>query len=264
MRIKESMPSKHYLERKDERTELIGIAVDDIIYEKYGAQQVNSLLKGEIESQIKKVLKAIETRVSTREVDIKSPVYKSFKILKPEVLFQGKKYPVNMEVLATKENVPGKVKERGDAFALISAGDTLITFMLISDEKDLLQQSREHLKRKKGVDLDTIKLTTVNAINYQYVIDIDRLINGAPKQEKISKESLPYTVRTDYRKGAYFTHEKYGKGIIVNTSSGVKGQPNTQGKLDWVEVAFDKPILKSGVLHKTLKFPNIYASTYWI
>jgi hypothetical protein len=264
MKIVESIPSKHYLERKNERTELIGITIDDSIYEKYGAQQVNSLLKGEIESQIKKVLRAIETRVSTKEVDKKSPIYKSFKILKPEVLFQGNSYPVNMEVLATKENVPGKVKEKGDAFAVISAGDTLITFMLISDERDLLQQSREHLKRKKGVDLDTIKLTAVNAINYQYVIDIDKLINGAPKQEKISKESLPYTIRTDYRKGAYFTHEKYGKGIIVNTSAGVKGQPNTQGKLDWVEVAFERPILKSGVLHKTLKFPNIYATTYWI
>jgi len=80
----------------------------------------------------------------------------------------------------------------------------------------------------------------------------------------VSKDSLDYKVRTDYRKGGDFRHKKYGVGTIVNTSSGVTGQPNQQGKLDWVDVDFHKSYIDGGKVQRIRRMPNVYATAYWL
>jgi hypothetical protein len=114
------------------------------------------------------------------------------------------------------------------------------------DNNDLYFQIKDHADNNNLSKESKI----IAPSDFVYEIDLDELMGNKVDQEVtlIDPTTLDYTLRTDYRKGANFTHKKYGTGKIINTSAGSGGEGDSRGKLDWIEVDFGKPVLKGGKL----------------
>jgi hypothetical protein len=84
---------------------------------------------------------------------------------------------------------------------------------------------------------------------------------GETSTYKVNQNDLPYTIKADYRTGSKFKHNIYGEGIVVNTSNGKSGKGDLNGKLDWVEVKFDKGYVSKGKYYDTRKITNVFTSS---
>lgn len=266
MNLSEYNATKHYKERREERGQILRVFTAKDALEGYDADAAKEALRVAMQEKLDKVLDAVESPVQGETGP--SNVFKIIKVFRPVVVRDGKEYPTNVEVNTSKNTASGKVVTGtiiGNLFVCALRGSsTLTTIMLIKEGENLEAKLRDHAKRIAG---SNFKVVVPDTDTPKYTFDVKEVMEGKEVELKaadVEEKDLPYKVRTDYRQGANFTHKDFGTGIIVTTSSGVKGQPNQQGKLNWVDVDFGKPFLKGGKLEKYRRFPNIYAKAYWL
>jgi len=264
MNLHEVIQTDHYIERKHDRSKILDIQVDEKALQPYTREQVIPNLTQLIQDRLLRILTAFENSAAKQ---IGSMV-KTLPILTPYLRNGAKIYPINM-VTKTRD----KYKENiGNTYVLVKIGDSLVTVMLVPKGTDLLQQTKDHLKRKveeKKADpkVLTYPIDIGKTINSDYIVDIKEAANdvqvGLEKAE-ISQDSLPYKVRTDYRKNEYLVDKVRGKGKIVNSSAGTGGDPGISGKLDWVDVDFGVPFVKGGKQTTIRRIEPVYTTRYFL
>ena len=259
IKLIELLSTNHYKERKIERLDIKNIILPKGVNIPYDASELIEKLKQYIRHEVEQKLKNLEGIAPGQK---KSNQYRVVKLYRPLIQVEKNTYPIELKVHSTKSE---RLKEnQGNLYVVIMSESSLITVFLSNAESDLEKQSSSHLE-KRGVTNYRLQVIG-NEDTYTSIIDVRELMEGKSiglSQAEVQEEDLPYKVRTDYRKGATLDHEQYGKQKIINTSSGVKGQPDQKGKLDWVEIE-SKPYVKGGKLLTTRRIPNIYAKAYWI
>ena len=250
-RANEAALSTHYKERKAERGVINSVTLPKEAYSTYNAQETNAKLLLVLQSELDKRFLEIEKP----EFNISKNYNLGYRFFMPVLVSGESKYPIKMDTS----------KGTGHYYFAIVMDGTLVTVMLSSKTKEgVLDQIEEHVKRTHPNNTKAPKV--ISTEDFIYEIDIDSLYGiekEKSKEEKISEEDLDYVVRTDYRTGAIFNHKKFGKGTIVATSSGVKGTGDIRGVVDWVDVKYDKPYVKSGKLETVRRFPKVYTSVYF-
>tara|TARA_B110000503_G_C7131333_1_gene406933 strand:- start:345 stop:1106 length:762 start_codon:yes stop_codon:yes gene_type:complete len=244
--LKELSLSPHYKDRKKERVDSItNIYVSKEALGNFTLNQVKEPLIKYIQDVLNKKLVSLESL----NMPLSEAYRIGYKFFIPVIENNGKKYPIT---LTTLDGI-------GTYYYIIVKDNELVT-LIISDAEDFEKEVRDHSKRVYGDE----PLKILNIPGVIYSIDLNKVMDvEGPKKEKLSQEQLPYTIRTDYRKGADFEHEKYGKGKIVNTSAGAAGKGDANGKLDWVETDFGKEFVSNGKVQTVRRIPNIYTRIYF-
>ena len=244
--LKELNLSDHYKDRKKERVDgILDLYVSKEALGNFTLSQVKESLIKHIQEVINKKLSTLETQ----DIPLSKNYRIGYKFFVPVIEANGKKYPITLTTL----------EGTGTYYYVVIKDNTLVT-LIISDAEDFEKEIKDHSKREYGDE--PIKILNIPGIVYS--IDLNKVMGvEAPKKEKPSEETLDYTVRTDYRKGADFEHKKYGKGKIINTSTGVGGKGDANGKLDWIDVDFGKPFVSGGKLQTVRRIPNIYTKVYF-
>lgn len=241
--------TKHYVDRKSERKNILDIPnlTQQMVGDK-NIQETKETLINQIEEELLKRLSYLEN-LKTIPISFKEIVI--YKILKPILLSQGEKYNL---LFTTESTTNDTVKSyTNECYYALIGDDKLITLMGgTGDDSEIEEKSIEHLKNTKK-PIKPIKILTLTDFNY--ILSLDK-----PTQEPplTNPDDLSYKLRTDYRKGADFEHNEYGKGTIVTTSAGSGGKGDARGRLDWVEVDFGKPYVSGGQLKKTRIIKDIY------
>jgi hypothetical protein len=246
--------NQHWKERIEERSNILDIVnlTSDITGE-YPVKEVKTNLIKAIQDELIARCTRLE---SIKDIPASADNTIAYKIIKPILIAQGKVYELKMFTQSTKEDI---VKDNYGTYYFAPIRKNFIhTLILSSDDDDAIEkQSSNHLARITGKPLPAKVFTPTN---FEFPINLDVLMGNTPDETILSAEDLPYTVRTDYRKGASFTHNKYGTGTIVTTSNGNSGKGDLSGKLEWVEVDFGKPYVSGGELKKTRIINNIYTT----
>jgi len=255
--LKELFASKHYEDRKAERSNIIKIILPKDAYVGYDMVETNNKLKLIIEDELKLRLERLENS----DINASNAFTVGYKILKPILISNGTEYPIKMVVSSTKQNID--VENTGYLYFGIIRDNTFVTLILSDATSDsaLLSRTEEHMARK-GLSKESKIFTYAN---FEYKINIHNLYiekSETPK-ETPKEESVDYTVRTDYRKGAPFSHKQHGEGTIVNTSTGTGGKGDTNGKLDWVDVDFKKMFVSKGVPTTIRRISPVYTKVYF-
>jgi len=122
----------------------------------------------------------------------------------------------------------------------------------VGDDSEIEEKTINHLKQKNK-PIKPIKILTL--ADYEYIIPLDK-----PVLQNITftPNELPYKIKTIYRPGTNFTHNKFGTGTITAASS--YGNPDSRGMVDWIEVKYDRPYLVGGQLKDTRRFEKLYTS----
>jgi hypothetical protein len=259
--LKEAILTKHYKDRKLERGKILDIILPSESYEGYKLEDVKEKLIPVITKQLDSKLEILE------KADINSS-FRNIVIMKvysPILKNKNKLYKITIRT----QYSAGKTGETKDNYGSLYfspvRNNELISLILTNEtnNSELIDVTDKHLKnRGESVDREIIVLSLAD---WESIIDIDTLFTTTKKFEKqlIDKESLPYKVRADYRIGANFTHNIYGTGKIVATSSGSGGKADSRGMLAWIKVDFGKPFLSKGKLETVREFSNIYAESYF-
>jgi hypothetical protein len=255
--LKELFASKHYVQRKNERGNIIKIILPKEAYAEYDIAETNNKLKLVIEDELSLRLERLEGS----DMDASNTFNIGYKILKPILVSNGVEYPIKMVALSTKRDTV--VETTGQFYFGVIRDNTFITIILsnVKNDSDLVSQIEQHIVRK-DINRESKILTPSN---FEYRINIHNLYGETSEtpKETPKEESVDYTVRTDYRKGAAFTHKQHGEGTIVNTSAGVGGKGDTNGKLDWVDVDFKKMYVFKGVPTTIRRISPVYTKVYF-
>jgi len=245
--LKELNLSGHYKDRKKERVDnILDLYVSKNALGNFTLDQVKEPLIKYIQNILYKKLSDLENKDT---VPLSETYRVGYKFFIPVIETGGRKYSITLTTL----------EGTGTYYYVIVKENSLVS-VIISDAEDFGKEVREHSKRKYGDEPVKI-LEFPEAL---YPIDLNKVMGiEDPKKEKPSTENISYTIRTDYRKGAEFEHEKFGKGKIINTSTGVGGKGDANGKLDWIDVDFGKPFVSGGKLQTVRRIPNIYTKTYF-
>jgi hypothetical protein len=246
IRIKKSIlselaQSKHWMERVIERGEILDIINFPKDYP-LSKQEVINIIQTEL-------IKRFNKLENTEIINLSTNNYIAYKILKPILKFNGKSIPLQLKVKYKKNNI--EKETTGISYIGLIYKNNLITLLLKNEDDDnnIIHDVEKHLSR-----LDkNISIKILSFSDYNFFISH----NNDNEIKLIDPKDLKYILRTDYRKGAKFNHEEYGEVEIINTSSGVKGTGDSNGKLDWIEFKV-KPYLKNGKLLTTRRIENIY------
>lgn len=250
--LKELSLSKHYKERKVDRVKNISdVYVSKDALGNFTLSQVKEPLIKHIQEVLGKKLHALEHQ----DMPLSEGYRIGYKFFIPVIETGNKQYPIT---LTTSEGT-------GNYYYVIVKDNTLVT-LIISDAKDFEAEVKEHSKREyEGEPVKILEFPgAIYSVNLNKVMGVE-----GPKKEKPSQESVPYTVRADYRAGANFIHKDYGTGTIVNTSTGTGGKGDANGKLEWVDVDFGKDYLTTNALTKKRevtkirRIHNVYTKTYF-
>jgi hypothetical protein len=210
------------------------------------------------------VIKQIEDELSRRatnleklkEVPLSLPYKIGYKLFKPLLNYNGKNISLDLKVEYTVKGI--KKIGIGNSFVAVINNDTLITLLLLpSDDNPTIELSLEKHEEREYGKPKPIKI--ISSSNYEFVI--------APKPENsqlIKITDIPYKVKTSYRPGTTFTHDKYGTGIIIAAASaGTRsGEPDSRGMVDWIEVKYKTPYVSGGQLKDTRRFEKLYTLIY--
>lgn len=239
----------HYSERKIERSVITDIPnlSQQMIGDK-DFQETKAKLANDIEQELLKRLSYVE---GIKNIPLSFKEIVVYKVLKPILSYNGEKYDLKTTTESSKKDET--VSSTNLYYVVIVKNDKLITFMGANgDDSDLEQQVSKH-EYKADEPALPIKILTLG--DFEYVISLDE---KSMEKSLIDPDSLPYKLRTDYRKGADFEHKEYGKGTIVTTSAGNSGKGDSRGMVEWVEVDFKKPYVAGGQLKKTRLIKNVY------
>jgi hypothetical protein len=247
--LEELQTTAHWDQRTNERGTILDITNFPNDY---------PLSKQEVSKKIEDELIVRATRLEkVKDLPLSLPYQIGYKLFKPLLNYNGQNVPLNLKVEYTVKGV--KKIGTGNSFLAIIDDNTLTTLMLLPQDNDasIELNMADHMERKfqekKIKKKKPIKILTAPS-NYEFIISPPT----STESSFIDPNSLPYKLRTDYRKGADFEHNDYGKGKVVDTSAGSSGKGDNRGKLDWVEVDFGKPYLAGGQLKKTRIIKNIY------
>lgn len=252
----EAISTDHYLERKEERGTIVDISIRiPQAYKGHDVEETNKKLIPILQAELDKRFKFIETE----------PIGKSGEFNVGAIFFLP--YLKNGKVLAPI-TMTCNSGDRGLSYLAIVMSDKLVTVYpeLYYKKEDVENSITAHLI-KEGKENGKLPLA-IRTRNALFEIDIDE-VYGAKKQEKepeliqpkVSEESLDYEVRTDYRVGANFNHDKYGEGKVVAAASG--GKAGVNGVVDWIDVKYPKPFLKGGKLQDTRRFTDVLTKAYF-
>lgn len=234
--------STHWGERKAER----GSIIDIVNYDGDFPLSKEDIIKS-VGDELSKRISQLE-KISDIPVSSNSTV--AYKLIKPFIEMGGKLVPLQLKTMYSKGDQE-KINV-GTTYVAIINKNELVTLLLVSGgDDDIITRAKAHGERK-GQDRPVKLLLATNA---DYVVNPTKTT-----VELINPSTLPYKLRTDYRKDAEFEHDVYGKGKIITTSNGTRGIGDNIGKLDWVEVDFGKPYVSGGKFMTTRKIKNIYTS----
>ena len=236
----------HYKKRKRERVDnILDLYISKNALGNFTLDQVKEPLIKYIQNVLYKKLSDLENKDT---VPLSETYRVGYKFFIPVIETGGRKYSITLTTL----------EGTGTYYYVIVKENSLVS-VIISDAEDFGEEVRKHSKRKYGDEPVKI-LEFPEAL---YPIDLNKVMGVEVSNKKVSKEDLPYKVKSDYRTGSKFIHNDYGTGTVVTTSVGTKGDPGISGVLDWIEVDFGKPFVSGGKLQKTRKIPNVYTTTYF-
>jgi hypothetical protein len=242
--------SPHYIKRKAERKNILDIPnlTQQMIGDRDFQETKNQIIDN-IEQELLKRLSVIE---NSRTIPLSFKETVIYKILKPILSSNGEKHNLLFTVESTDKQGNSKLYTDGFYYVIV-LNDKLETLMgNVGNDSDLEEKSIDYLKRNK-IPVKGIRILTLG--DFDYVVSLDK---KSTEKQLIDPNTLPYKLRTDYRKGADFEHRDYGKGTVITTSAGSGGKGDNRGKLDWVEVDFGKPYVSGGQLKKTRVIKDIY------
>lgn len=260
--IDQVKPKNHMQVRTEERVEsLKDISFPEITTTEIDGVPLQEIKKAVIENIKKTVLENINT-LKTLTSSLSPNGYYTCNVGKVSFKLDGKKTPGTLIV---------DFFNQGMQYVAIVNQRKLTTVILYGENYtpvDNLKHLERLLKKKLlPTDQETINLpgdTNLININLNSIANIIKANKGEGfKAEEVTKDNLPYKIRTDYRKDSQFVSEKFGTGKTINTSSGVKGDPGLSGKLDWVDVDFGKQYLSNGKLTSIRRIPNVYTTRYF-
>lgn len=247
----EAALTAHYIKRKSERGDIDSLYVDKEAYKGYDRNKVLELLTVEIKKELNNRIQKLE------EIDYESSYKFSLgvRFFKP-VLISDRKYDIEIKASG----------DIGTSYLGVIKDNKIITLILSNKaiESEIEKQLKTHVNRIYPETDIPIKVLTLS--NFEYEIKLDKLLGIEKQQEKSKKlsiQDLDYKVRTDYRTGASFIHNKYGSGVIEKTSSGVKGTGDSRGVVDWIDVKYNKPFVAGGKLQSVRRFNNILTTVYF-
>jgi len=253
MQLWEAIRTNHYLERKNVRGTIKAIELPPQIYSGKNKEEVDGKLITILQSQLNLRL----ARLEVSNIGRSNNVNLGIKVFIPKLVQEDKKIDIEM------------ISEDGSGiiYLALAANDTLITLYPTnkSSDEEIKKSIQEHVKRERPEDLEVRPPAVATTPTAVFLVDIDgnEVVEKEKKRPliKASEESMPYKIRTDYRVGALFTHDKYGTGTIVNAASAGKG--GSAGTVDWIDVKYDKPFLKGGKLENIRRFENILTKAYF-
>ena len=234
--------STHWSERKAER----GNIIDIVNYDDYFPLPKDEIVKS-VENELNRRISQLE---KTSDVPVSSNSTIAYKLIKPFIKIGGKSIPLQLKTIYSKGDQ--EKTNVGTTYVAVINKNELITLLLVNgSDDDIITRTKAHGERK-GQDRP-VKLLSAT--------DADYVVNPTETTvDLIDPLTLPYNLRTDYRKDAEFEHDVYGKGKIITTSNGTRGIGDNIGKLDWVEVDFGKPYVSGGKFMTTRKIKNVYTS----
>jgi hypothetical protein len=239
--------TKHYNDRKKERSVILD--VPNLTQQMIGdndIQTVKDQIISQTQNEISKRLTQLENiknlPLSFREIIV-------YKIIKPVLSFQGKKYDL---LLTTESEVNNVKKLYNDKYyyAVVEEDDIITLMGGVGDDSEIEEKTLNHLKQKNK-PIKPVKILTLS--DYEYIIQLDKSVL---QNITFTPNELPYKVKTIYRPGTNFTHNKFGTGIITAASS--YGNPDSRGIVDWIEVKYDNPYVTGGQLKDTRRFEKLY------
>ena len=246
----------HYLERKELRGKILDIVLPREAYGGYDLSIVKNKLLPLLQQDLLNALKVVEGGTyGESQKNILGRI-----VFRPLLEKDGKSYPISL-IISTESKT-----SKGEVYYVIIADNALITFIL-APKYDLNQielSLQSHAKLNKLVKPSKV----VDSQSSIFTYNIHKLFDEEIEKEeesKIDPLTLPYKLKTTYRPGSSFTHEKFGTGKITAASSGGSrsGDPDSRGIVDWVEVDFDKPYVSGGKLLKTRKLERIYSTLHF-
>lgn len=246
--LKEAILTPHFKERIDDRVlnSTLSLPFQLPMIEGYSDKELLNLIKGEINNV---VLDRIQKNTSNQIFE----KYTCLILIDITLLYKDKPY----KPIISGGNTSGNVY-------IIPINNNTLSSLIITESSDKTKvaiRCADHLRREKKLDIEALDIDVVYASDYKFTFNIDSFINkllNPIKIQKVSEEEVNYEPRTDYRKDALFKSKEYGLGTIVNTSNGVKGTGDMNGKLDWIDVDFKKPYLKQGKLTSIRRIGPIY------
>lgn len=257
--LKELKSTDHYLERKNQRSNISKISIPKEAYGEYNVEETNTKLIDILKTELNTRLSRIE------ESDINASLKYNigYKIFEPVIVTNNKEYPITMYVSYTESDL--ERTNSGRLYFGIVRDNSFITLILSNetDDIDLEKEIDNHFKRKDPKSGTSKESKILSTFDYVYRINLDELYGKTTTKEIPTEDSVDYTVRTDYRKGANFNHNKWNDGIIVNTSNGVGGKGDANGKLDWVDVDFGTMFVKGGVPTSIRRISPVYTKVYF-
>jgi hypothetical protein len=262
--ISELMGSDHFQLRVSERGNVLDVLnLNDVPLKNYKFTEVKEKLKTNISDELKERAE----KILGKDIPSSTTYDVGIKILKPILVVDGEEHPLKLYAKSTKQvknekdEVIGirEIDNIGTLYFAVVADNTVTTLLLLNkeDDNDLYFQIKDHINRKKGGDKEAKILTPPNHV---YKIDLDELMGKEKEKqsvELIDPQTLPYKIRTDYRVGANFDHEKFKTGKIVATSAGSGGKGDSRGMVDWIDVKYPELFLRGGKLTDTRRFERI-------
>jgi hypothetical protein len=254
----------HFQLRVSERGNVLDVLnLNDIPLKGYKFTEVKEKLKANISNE----LKDRAEKILGKDIPSSTTYDVGIKILKPMLVVDGEEHSLKLYTKSTKQiknekdEVIGirEIDNIGTLYFAVVADNTVTTLLLLNkeDDNDLYFQIKDHINRKKGGDKEAKILTPPNHV---YKIDLDELMGKEKEKqsvELIDPQTLPYKIRTDYRVGANFDHEKFKTGKIVATSAGSGGKGDSRGMVDWIDVKYPELFLRGGKLTDTRRFERI-------
>jgi hypothetical protein len=254
--LNELIATGHYNDRKKERGNILDIVnlSQEMLGDKYLVSEIKPKLIEDLEIELKSRLATLE---NISQIPASYPKVVAYKIMKPAISVDRKKYILDLKVNYTIKDV---VKTNiGNLYMALITNDRILTLLLSEPESnvDIEKQIYDHLVREK---LPIKPAVILSFDNLEYTISLDEPVEKST--ETIDTETLPYKVKAAYRPGFNFTHDTYGTGIVVTAaSSGTRsGEPDSRGIVDWIEVDFGKPYVSGGQLKNTRRFEKVYTS----
>lgn len=265
--IQESVPSDHFFQRKEERGTITDITLPELAYVGYDKEDTKNKLIDVIQKELNSRLKT----ATTKDLSVSFKNHVILKILKPVLINKSSEYNIKTHYKQTDKN-GNLIEGSGYLYYLIVEENELVTLMITKTEEDtdeyIISRAKNHFERKHRTDSDKPFMVISRP---DFKIDIEQL-HGKEKELQLKEppkdDTVPYIPRTDYRVGVKFVHKTYGEGTIVKTSSGVKGQGDANGRVDWVDVDFGgKGYLTKDKKHTTVRrispvFTKVYFDTH--
>ena len=250
----EAIQSQHYKERKAERGIILGVKLPKEAYGEYGVEETNNKLVTILQAELDRRF----TDIESRDFLLSDKYNLGLGFFIPVLQNKDKRYKINMETQA-------QARGKGYMYLAILANNTLVTTYVtdVTSAEEVEKLIQQHTERN---NIETgRKPKAYFPQNATFIVDIDELYGKKekPAEYRVSQEDLDYKVRTDYRTGAQFDHKTFGKGKIVDTSSGSKGIGDSRGIVAWVDVKFDKPYMKGGKLEYIRRFNNVFTTIYF-